>query len=812
MAASWSRAMRIESIRIKGFGRLVDRVFELPRDRAALVIADNEHGKSTLAAAILAGLCGFPRNTRAAKPKDLWRPWTGDEYGLTMQIEAAGRQLNIERDFARDKFVVRETATNRDVSSEFDEDMAATILKLPRDDFSRIALILGKEVHRFDSSVSLKSRLAELVEGSNDTNAEAAIAAIEGARYTLGDRSIKIDTAIQRLTDARDRARLEMSRLDAGMDACERDSRELESVQQRQADLTDRLKQLDSEYRAACLAEVRGRLESARRDLEAVGALRAELEGLADYAAFPAARWEQLTSAAARNGELTARLQETGRRREAAMTDASRLQAAIDQNPSFASATEQDVSGLGGCIDAMRDAAAKTEGLRAEYAALRSVSASPAWAAVSAVGFLGALACISLMIMHRMELVQSAVGTGISILISALGMTFLTRGGRQRSELKARLEQAQVFYESAADRAKRQLAFLGVPVEDEPTLETLQRTQDALSRLLADRKRAADLQADAASLEREAHDCRRKIAEEESAIKSILREAGIDPALEIDESRRRFQEGVERWRRYREVRESLLPALEARLLPLDEISSLEEQESRLSAEADPDASPRPAAQVEADRQSVRSELDAASQRLRELENRIGTLVDNYRSRYPALQEEASRLDSEVARARRFGQALEAAAGVLREVAQSTRRRWATALNERAAIILPCLNPDYDTLLFDDDLGFTVRRVVDNRVIEKSVVDSALSTGAKDQIYLALRLACAAELSFDESLPVILDDPFIAFDDTRFASALRYVVDQVARRQQVIMLTCHDSWYRNLLRDEQFQGNVEVIAL
>lgn len=68
--------------------------------------------------------------------------------------------------------------------------------------------------------------------------------------------------------------------------------------------------------------------------------------------------------------------------------------------------------------------------------------------------------------------------------------------------------------------------------------------------------------------------------------------------------------------------------------------------------------------------------------------------------------------------------------------------------------------------------------------------AALSRGTRDQLYLALRLALADEVTAGgEILPLILDDPLVNFDDNRLASSLA-MIGAVAGQRQVIMLTCH----------------------
>ena len=68
--------------------------------------------------------------------------------------------------------------------------------------------------------------------------------------------------------------------------------------------------------------------------------------------------------------------------------------------------------------------------------------------------------------------------------------------------------------------------------------------------------------------------------------------------------------------------------------------------------------------------------------------------------------------------------------------------------------------------------------------------SDLSTGARGQLALALRLAVADYLSIDEPHPVILDDALVHFDEERLSDALE-LLREFSERRQVIYLTCHD---------------------
>jgi uncharacterized protein YhaN len=66
----------------------------------------------------------------------------------------------------------------------------------------------------------------------------------------------------------------------------------------------------------------------------------------------------------------------------------------------------------------------------------------------------------------------------------------------------------------------------------------------------------------------------------------------------------------------------------------------------------------------------------------------------------------------------------------------------------------------------------------------------LSSGTRDQLYLALRLAACTVLldSGEETVPLILDDPFLTYDEERTACAMR-LLQQLSQERQIILLTC-----------------------
>lgn len=72
----------------------------------------------------------------------------------------------------------------------------------------------------------------------------------------------------------------------------------------------------------------------------------------------------------------------------------------------------------------------------------------------------------------------------------------------------------------------------------------------------------------------------------------------------------------------------------------------------------------------------------------------------------------------------------------------------------------------------------------------------ISGGEKEQVYLATRLALAEVLARKERQLVVLDDVLTATDTGRLARVL-IILEEVAKRLQVLILTCHHENYRGL---------------
>jgi len=75
--------------------------------------------------------------------------------------------------------------------------------------------------------------------------------------------------------------------------------------------------------------------------------------------------------------------------------------------------------------------------------------------------------------------------------------------------------------------------------------------------------------------------------------------------------------------------------------------------------------------------------------------------------------------------------------------------------------------------------------------EDKEVDGNLSQGARDQLYLSLRLALADELDKEKaSLPLFLDELFVNWDMTRLEEGIE-LLQSLSADRQIVLFTCHE---------------------
>lgn len=111
--------------------------------------------------------------------------------------------------------------------------------------------------------------------------------------------------------------------------------------------------------------------------------------------------------------------------------------------------------------------------------------------------------------------------------------------------------------------------------------------------------------------------------------------------------------------------------------------------------------------------------------------------------------------------------------------------------EQANLFLNSMTRGKYSILLDDK-GKSIKIIDYKNQIKESKI---WSSGTGDQVYLAIRLALA--LAFGEqveSLPIVLDDIFVRFDEERQKETLKFLME-LGKKQQIFLFTCHKQTMR-----------------
>ncbi len=172
-------------------------------------------------------------------------------------------------------------------------------------------------------------------------------------------------------------------------------------------------------------------------------------------------------------------------------------------------------------------------------------------------------------------------------------------------------------------------------------------------------------------------------------------------------------------------------------------------------------------------QRLKNRLEWIDSSRREKEAVIKNLLEEYQE---ILDEAGKRneLDVEIA-------SLHLAEETMNEVMTEAYQEYEDYLNERVSQILSRITDGkYDRILVDEKLD--VKIYSEQRVLSLEQV----SRGTMEQIYFALRMAVGELLNQGEPLPVILDDPFLTYDEDRVKNTLKWLSEC---GRQVLLFTC-----------------------
>ena len=159
--------------------------------------------------------------------------------------------------------------------------------------------------------------------------------------------------------------------------------------------------------------------------------------------------------------------------------------------------------------------------------------------------------------------------------------------------------------------------------------------------------------------------------------------------------------------------------------------------------------------------------------------------------------EINALENEVRRLEREHDRKIVLAYTIREADRRFREEHQPDVVRRATGYLATITADrYDRIMVDDSGEFHVRGSFDNGTIS-TVAAESLSTGAREQLYLAMRLAIMSHLDHDrERLPVFIDEALVNWDAARRMRGFQ-LLRELSQTRQVFVMTCHERWAEEL---------------
>ncbi len=705
--------MRIERIKINGFGLFSRGItVEFGDAPIAVVVGDNESGKTTMMEAIVATIFGFTKQ----KNEEARRPWQEHEsYSCSVTLRLSNSSLiEIARDF--DDNAVRMRQLTGETETDLFLGKASSRSKSPdAEQYSQLLEgILGfGEVMLFMASVfvrqeqlmtELSEKMRRVVSGSVSTDYEKAQAALREKFFKLtkrnpwGSRDKKNDRRIEELRARKDEV---TGKLDAQREAEHTIEKLLEQQQQLKEEIERLKRQIDENENAlqsvAQFNRLNGEKDRARerettlrRELENVRETRARIEKITGelkekYPDFDSADMpfqQQL----ARAGELE---DELVRREQALRLEKGRWE--------MARRNEKKVFGL-------------------IFAIIMSVVGA-------VVGFAtgGAKGCLTGIV----------VGGALGYLLSR----FIQLPGGRAARAQARVSMVQEELKDIRERRER--------LNGE--IKTLCGTSDiAAISVQFEEYRALQNQLSAAKSLSESFRAEQDIRDDyDEAVQELaVIETQIEQLLRTATSLSRLKD---------DLQDALV--LETRLR-----ASCEEMTTKLEEERE---------------REIQLKLEIARSSGAQVNDR------------PLLEEQIEDIECELARLALSRDALKCAVDVLSEAIAEYRKGYLPMLeDEITELFSRIVGERYSRIHFDKNLGPRV-----DGPARSDIDPAALSVGTRDQLYLAMRLAFARQISHGETLPLILDDPFANFDEQRLA-AVHQILKSVSKDQQIILFT-HD---------------------
>jgi DNA repair exonuclease SbcCD ATPase subunit len=773
--------VKLRRLTVAGFGRLAGRTFAFT-DGLNVVYGPNEAGKSTVAAAIVASLYGSGRR------KEAWRPWDGGTYATTLFYQLAdGREFEVQRDYARDaKGVHVYDRDGNDIAG--DVAMGRTIspgdvhLKIPYDAFINASCVLQQGVGiEAERNAPIATALARALDGGPKEDAAlGAVKRLEDARKThVGTPRSTVNNPLKTLRDA-------LTRRTAEADTARNRRDALAALRERRAAnvaerdrLAERRAGAERELKTLQAAELRSRLEQLRVYRDDLAALQAERAQYDDVAGFPADRIGELDAAfyAWRSAEsATASAESEAELRALTLVERSELAARRADAGTIDELEFQALHAAADVATAARTAAAAAASEAA--AARREGSGGRTLAGVAlTIGVVFGVLALGMAIAHWWSFTEVfAAIAAVALAVVAWRSRERIRNARAAAQKQRVADESLTAERNASATVAAVLDRLGVA-----SIEDLAHRRERLAELLRMRSNAERAGERAAELRAEE---RRAAALFDDIAEALIPDApgtrSERQAIAGDRAqRRRKRDGVDNGM-------AMLALQRSEILRDDDEFALVSERDALAA-----AGIVPAETYgRALRDEVHARIAELDRLMRDAELATATLTvelklgENAIPELAPIEEDVERLSAELDQLDTFDRALALAGSTVSRLTHEAHQAFARRLETYAADALHNVTGGRYSEIFVDPTTFVVKaRIPETGRIEEL---DLLSAGTRDQVYLIIRIAMAR--MFAEGLelpPLLLDDPFAYWDETRIERCIPIIAHNAFDAQTIL---------------------------
>ncbi|GAB4269669.1 AAA family ATPase [Thermincola ferriacetica] len=806
--------MRLKEVHITGFGKLVNQAFRFS-ESFHIVKGLNEAGKTTLVNAILGILYGFKGRSEEVKAlRESYRPW--DEtapYRASMVVNFGDAfDYKIERDFKGDQVQVTKLQDGRELPADVSvEDLLRERLGLPSGKlFQSTLLIKQEEVAELNRTELTDAIIKKITESGSGISVKEILAILADrlkelnrgfGRQTPNPGPIKACLEeIKRLREELDEVTAYHAEYNGILDRLKRKQAEKEGLERRIAEIAPLLEDYENRCgfreryeqlttRLTNLQEIRRKIAEKEQELNELNN-RLILFQAGDLA-FNPENLQKLEYLDRKINQVEQRIEQVnyeyqkvkGKRQvvQREMGDYSKTMA-VYYSVRYNEKNLAEARRLQAAISNLQQEISEKEQRLDELAAYRGSRFS--W-----TFWLGLGLCLFSAVW---VFTGSIWGYVVASIMVASGILIIYFGGLDVKHGVSK-ELAKITA-TELERAKSGLTTYKRMLEGILDREELEEFETKVKEQIQIKQKIQLLEEELRSLDPEPYeeqldDLQRELNQYLRQLKEILQQAGVESA---EQFRRDYE-------KYKDLKAEIKLASDTLTFLREEThaENIDKEIAVLEEEID-GLRQQLGTEIITEAEYLRlkeelAELTGLLERAREEEIKIAAGLENY-SRLILLDRDIWSIKSALTEKEALlkqleleGKSIELAVKLIQEATEEARSKLAPQVKDKVIKIFQWITKKrYRDVRLEMEGDKLVFQYLDEQYNCYRDVQY-LSTGTRDQLYLALRIALGEYLTNCATFPIFLDDPFVNFDSERLLKTIE-ILRVLAKEHQIIWLT------------------------